>query len=107
MAGRPKKPGRIRKQFLFRLGHSERDMLVARFIAQSPNASEAIKNLIADYMEGRVLDAGGVVEIVQQVLENAPRGSGAPPQTAGPAGKDGQLDPDDPYVQLLKNALPR
>jgi len=80
-------------------------MLVARFIAQSPNASEAIKNLIADYMEGRVLDAGGVVQIVQAVLENAPLAAAAPPQMAGPAGKDGQLDPNDPYVQLLKNAL--
>jgi len=82
MAGRPKKQGRIRTRFHLRLGTSERDMLVARFIAQSPNASEAIKNLIADYMEGRVLDAGGVVQIVQAVLENAPLAAAAPLSTS-------------------------
>jgi len=102
---RPKKAARIaRKRFEIRLGDTERDRLVARFIAESANASEAIKALIADYMEGRVLDAGGVVDVVQQILENAPVAA-APAQPARAPGKTGELDPNDPYVQMLKNAL--
>jgi len=95
-----------RRRFQFSLDLSERDELVRRFIADNSNASEAVRNLIADYMSGKLWYADDVVREFQRSLSTstittAPQGSARTAESGG----GGQVDPNDEYVKRLAGAL--
>ncbi len=96
-----------RRRFQFTLDLSERDELVRRFIADNSNASEAVRNLIADYMSGKLWYADDVVREFQRSLSTATITTA--PQVrqdrTAESGGGGQLDPNDEYVKRLAGAL--
>lgn len=84
-----KKSSGYRERFNFVLTESERDRVVAGWLNQQPNASEAIKALIYAAATG------------QRPLR-VPR---APEQWSEEDPRPPELDQDDPRVKLLRGAV--
>lgn len=108
---RPKSDDPFRSRFQLRLLDDEQGQVITAWINRQSNASEAIRNIIYDFIQGRLVSADDMrdelADVLTDVLQRsgatliagAGRAGGQPEKSAG----DDGIDMSDPDVQALLN----